>query len=521
MTTSSKKPLIEFKWVASFIVMIGVFMGLLDSTIVNIVLPKMMASLDTDTYGVQWVIISYLVASAIGMTAVGWVGATIGHRTTYILGLLIFTVLSAFCGQAVNLEVMVAARFIQGLGEGLMVPVGMTILFEVFPEKQRGLAMGIYGMGASFAPALGPSLGGLITEHFSWRWIFYINLPVGIIGVLLSFFLLKETKPEEEQSWSFDLIGFLLMSTAFSSLLIFISKGQEKGWLQSDYILAFMVIFAVSFTLFIIVELLTPHPLVDLRIFTSWNYTLSMIPFSLFTMSLYGVALIMPLYLQRLKDYTTLISGVILLPGAFSAAFAIVLGGILSDRFNMKYIFLFSMSLLALLTFNLSLIDYYTPKSLLIQKHILWNFTMAFIFPPAVTIGLKALSKAKVNLGSSLQNATRLLTGSIGTAIAVTILERKHDVYFESFSEYLNYGNIVAMTTFKKLMMFLHQQGTPDLLLQKKAMKLTELFVTKQSLAYAFQSAIGWMSIFLIIGIPFIFFIKSRKDEKNQTLPLH
>jgi len=163
---------IRYKWVASVVLMFGIFMTLLDTTIVDITLPKMLASLNTDTYGVQWVVIAYMIGSAVAMTLVGWMGAATSYRFVYIFGLLIFVVFSAICGQANSLGMMITGRLIQGIGEGLVVPISMTYLFLVFPRHEAGLAMGIYGLGASFAPALGPTIGGFLTEHLNWRWIF-------------------------------------------------------------------------------------------------------------------------------------------------------------------------------------------------------------------------------------------------------------------------------------------------------------------------------------------------------------
>ena len=246
MDSTPHKPVMN-KWAAAGIVMIGIFIALLDATIVDIVLPKMMSSLNTDTYGVQWVVISYLTAAAIAMTSVEWLGAKIGHRNTYLAGLVIFTFFSILCGQASSIGFMNFSRFMQGLGEGIIVPIGMTILCEVFPDEERGTALGVYGLGASCAPALGPTLGGIITEHLSWRWIFYVNVPIGIIGIFLTIVLLRETSPEHEKARSFDLPGFVFMAIAFGSLITFLSKGQEKGWLQSDYILGLITVFLISF----------------------------------------------------------------------------------------------------------------------------------------------------------------------------------------------------------------------------------------------------------------------------------
>lgn len=521
MTMNDKKPLIEFKWVTSFIVMIGIFMGLLDTTIVNIVLPKMIASLNTDTYGVQWVVISYLIGSAIAMTSVGWLGATIGHRNTYILGAIVFTILSVFCGQAKSIEMMNVCRFLQGIGEGIIVPIGMTMLFEVFPEEERGLAMGIYCLGASFAPALGPTLGGYITEHLNWRWIFYINLPIGLITIALSMFFLKETKPDDEKTWPFDTTGFILMAIAFGSFIAFLSKGQEKGWMQSDLIMWMIVIFAVSFPLFLLVEIKSEHPLIDLSIFKHRNYTFSFLALTFFSITLYAIFFLGPMFLERLKQFPTLTAGLILLPGALTSSVAVIASGILCDKINPKMILLAALFFLIFATFNLGLIDINTTKEIFRWKYIYWGSVMSAVFPPATVIGLAILPQHKVGMGSCLQNVTRLLFGSVGTALATTILERRADKYFESFGNYLNPGNITATTTINKLMGYLHYHGTPELLLKKKALKLLCLHLEQVSYSYAFQAAICWMSVFVAIGFVFAIFIKSTKETQGAGLSIH
>ena len=201
------------KWTAACIVMIGIFITLLDGTIVDVVLPKMMSSLNTDTYGVQWVIISDFIAAAIAMTSVGWLSSVLGHRNTYLLGLVIFTVFSAICGQATSIGMMNVARFCQGIGEGIVVPVGMIILCEVFPRRGARHGPGRLRPGGQLRAGHGANPRRLITEHLSWRWVFYVNLPIGIIGVFLTLMLLWETGKKDASAKSFDLPGFITMSS--------------------------------------------------------------------------------------------------------------------------------------------------------------------------------------------------------------------------------------------------------------------------------------------------------------------
>lgn len=502
------------KWLAAVIVMIGIFIALLDATIVDIVLPKMMSSLNTDTYGVQWVVISYLTAAAIAMTSVEWLGAKIGHRNTYLIGLVIFTFFSALCGQASSISFMNFSRFMQGLGEGIIVPIGMTILCEVFPDEERGTALGVYGLGASCAPALGPTLGGIITEHLSWRWIFYVNLPIGIVGIFLTIVLLRETSPDHEKPRRFDLLGFLCMAIAFGSLITFLSKGQEKGWLQSDYILSLIAVFVISFPLFIALQLKRSDPLFDLRVFRYRDFTLSIICMFIFSMSIYGIFLLFPMYLERFRQFTTLTAGLTMLPGSILAGLGVLAAGILSDKYSPRKLFLTSSVLMIIACWNLSGIDLYTERSTVIWYWLLWNVPMAFCFPPIQQIGFNEVPRAQLNLVSCAQNVSRLLAGSIGTAIAVTIMERRADSYFESFSRHIEYGNIATMNTLRALSGYLYSQGTPLLLIEKKGLKMLELFTTAQSYSYAIQSGIMWLGLIVIAVVVFGLFV--REPNRNN-----
>lgn len=300
------------KWVSAIIVTVGIFMALLDTTIVNIALPKMMAALEADYYGIQMVVISYLLGSAISMAAVGWLGDRFGAKAIFLAGLGIFTGMSVLCGMASSLTFMDTLRFCQGIGEGFIIPTGLVILYETFPREEHGMAMGLYGLGASLAPALGPTIGGLITEHLSWRWIFYVNLPICIVVTLAGWFILKRVKALEKPKVPFDGWGFILMAISLSALILFLSKGQEKGWLQSDYILTLMLIFVITFIPFVAVQLQRKEPLLNVRLFSKRTFAIGVAVLALFSFATYGLWLLLPVYLEKLRQYTTLTSGLIL-----------------------------------------------------------------------------------------------------------------------------------------------------------------------------------------------------------------
>jgi len=510
-----------YKWLATLLVMIGIFMTLLDTTIVDISLPKMMAELDADTTGIQWVIITYLLSSAIGMSIIGWLGERVSSRTIYLVGLAIFTGCSFLCGQAANLAQMNTFRLLQGIGGGLIVPIGMVILYEVFPEEELGLAMGVYGFGAALAPAMGPTIGGFVTEALHWRWIFYINVPLGIIGFFFSYLFLREKRKEKVQGGRFDVLGFLFMTIMLSSLILFLAKGQEKEWFQSDFILYMFITFLISVPLFILWELRVKEPFMDIRIFRSNPFSLSIISFALASAAIYGSFIMLPLYLQRLRLYPTLTSGLIMLPGGIVCALALMASGVLADKTSPKYGLVWGgLVLMSLSHLLLSHLDLYTSKWAIafiywIPINIAWGFT----FASANTIALGSVSEDKVTTASSIANVTLQMAGCIGTAIAITNLERGTSYYFEALASRLTYENAFALATIQKFIAYLTQKGIPPEFAMTKGKAFMELYVTAYATAYAFQWVFLFIAILLAIGAPIGFFIRYKK--KGVVSPNH
>ncbi|WP_457755044.1 DHA2 family efflux MFS transporter permease subunit, partial [Thermovibrio ammonificans] len=248
------------------LIVAGMFMTLLDTTIVDIALPHMMSAFEVEPDDIQWVITSYMVASAVSMPVVGWLGGRIGHRNTYLLGIALFTAMSALCGLAPNLDFMIFARTLQGVGEGLAVPMTMTLLFELFPPEKRGMAMGLFALGATFGPSLGPTLGGYITEHLSWRWIFYVNLLPGVLVVYLLTLFMEDDRHLHRSDKPLDIPGLLLLAASLTSLIVALSKGNSWGW-DSMKVVSLLYFFFISLVLFVFYELRTENPLVELRIF--------------------------------------------------------------------------------------------------------------------------------------------------------------------------------------------------------------------------------------------------------------
>jgi DHA2 family multidrug resistance protein len=421
--------------------MVGVFMAILDTTIVDIVVPKMMAPLSTDLYGVQWVITAYMTSAATAILLVEWLESLMGLKKVFLLGLFLFTTASFFCGQAQSLEWMIASRTVQGFGESLIVVSAEALLFSAYAPEKRGLAMGIYGLGVSFAPALGPTLGGWITEHIDWRWIFYINLPIGIINFTLAFFFLRDYKPAHTLRLNF--MSYLFISIATVSLLIVLSRGQKEGWFSSDYILHLSLVSLFSFLLFLLSELVSKNKLIDPSIFRIKEFVVAFWVY-LFVLgfSMYQVFYLIPLYYENLKGIDTLMTGIHILPLALAIGFSSPIAGVLGDKKG--EILPISMAVLTYLyavLFVMPQFNYFTPAWESSLKMIFLGIGMGFFFAPITNLALKKLGE-KTTLGVSLMHYIRFVGGSFGTAIATNDLQRFMWESFQKTSEVQSYSAV-------------------------------------------------------------------------------
>ena len=420
------------------LIVAGMFMTLLDTTIVDIALPHMMSTFHARTDEIQWVIISYMVASAIAMPVVGWLGGKIGHRNTYILGISLFTFMSAVCGMAPNLNAMILGRIFQGIGEGLSVPMTMTLLFEIFPPKSRGVAMGMFALGATFGPSLGPTLGGYITEHFNWRWIFYVNLLPGILVVYFLTLLLENDERNSDQP--LDLLGLILLGTSLSSLIVSLSKGNDWGW-SSFKTVSLLYASFVSFAFFLFWEVKRKNPLVRLELFRFKNFRYPVISLTVFGMGVYASYFLLPLYLEKLRDFPTITAGEILFwPSMGTGVFSMV-AGFLMDRkvISKKTSILIGTAVFTFGTLLQQKLNLEMSELQIVLYLMPWGIGMGFFFPALSQISLGNFKGELLRQASSLQNLLRLVGGSVGTAISTHILISSQQYHFVRLTEKVSY----------------------------------------------------------------------------------
>ncbi|MGC9080753.1 DHA2 family efflux MFS transporter permease subunit [Sulfurihydrogenibium sp.] len=486
----------------TFIVMTGAFMAILDTTIVDIVVPKMMGPLQTDLYGIQWVITAYMIASAVMLILSEWLDKVIGLRKVFISGIVLFTLSSFICGQAQSLDWMITSRIFQGLGEALIMATAQTILFSVYPEEKKGLAMGIFGLGVSFAPALGPTLGGYITEYLNWRWVFFINIPVGVLTTVLAIFYLPETSMIREKA-RLNFVSYFFLATFTISLLILLSKGQQLGWFMSDTILYLFIISVLAFLLYILSELLSKEPLIDFRIFLIKEYFVGFsVFFLLLGFSMYQIFYLLPLYYENLKGLPTFEAGIHILAFAIFIAIFSPVAGILSDKWNERYVlYIATVIYLFSAIFILPNLDYYTPQLKAALMTVPLGVSMGMFFAPVTTLALRKLGE-KTSLGTGLMHYGRFVGGSFGTAIATNDLYRHQWEHFEGINAMQNYSYVEMFI--ENLKQYL--SNLPEGLAEAKAKAIFYGVEYLQSLNFSFQNTFFIAGLFGLLGaLPVIF----------------
>ena len=463
MNTSPSQPKINPWWIA-LSVMLATFMEVLDTSIANVSLRHIAGSLSVSTDESTWVLTTYLISNAIVIPTTAWFGQRFGRKRFLMICLGIFTLASFLCGVATTLPMLLAMRVLQGAGGGALQPIAQSILLESFPREKHGQAMGVYGLGVVTAPILGPVLGGWITDNYSWRWIFFINLPVGILALLLiQRFVHDPHWIRNARPARLDGVGFGLMSLWLGCQEVLLDKGQEDDWFGSHFIGMMTVLAVAGLVAFIWRMLRIERPFVELRILKNYNFSLGLALMFFAGVTLYSLTALIPLFLQSLMGYTALQSGYAMIPRGLGALVAMPLAGRLVTKIQGRYLvaggfFSFGAAALALAHLSLELSPW-----ILFWPLFFSGISIAFMFVPLNTIALGALKPEQIGNASGIFNLMRNVGGSVGISLVTTLVARSaqahqttlaahltpYDAAYESAlnrmaSAFANSGNAVA-----------------------------------------------------------------------------
>jgi len=404
----------QFSWTSIIVIVIGTFMAILNNSIVNVALPKIMLIFNCGQDSIQWVLTAYTMTLGVVMPISGYLGDTFGSKRIYSVALALFTLGSIISGLSWGVNSLVAARIIQAIGGGLMQPVGMAFVYRVTPREKIGMVMGVYGIAAMAAPAIGPTFGGYLVEYISWRLIFYVNVPIGIINLFLAGLLLKESPLLKGKH--FDWVGFFSSATGLFCLLLATSQGSQYGW-TSTYILGLLIVAATTLTIFVYNEMNHPEPLLDLRIFKDAMFTISVIVGSVLNIGLFGAVFLLPLFIQNVMGQTAMQSGILLLPAALATAIIMPVAGKIFDRYGARGVVMTGLIICAFTTFKMVSFTELTAFSVMIGWTMLRGVGMGLSMITVTTAGMLKIPMEKISRASALGNVIRQCAGSLGVAL--------------------------------------------------------------------------------------------------------
>lgn len=414
------------KWAIALTVIIPTFIDVMDTSVVNVSLPHIQGSLNAGVDEVTWVLTSYLVSNAVIIPITGWLASIFGRRNYLLFSIVIFTLSSVLCGAAPSLKVLVIARVLQGLGGGGLQPLSQAILLETFPVREHGVAMAVFGMGVVFAPILGPVLGGFITDNWSWRWVFYINVPLGFLAVFMAMLTIHDPPYIRARTVRIDHWGLALLSVGLGCLQVVLDKGEREDWFESHFIVTLTVIAVVALTAFVLVELRVAHPVVNLRVFKDPTFAAGNVIMFTGYFCLFGSIVLLPLYLQNLMGYTALWAGLVLGPGGLASLMIMPVAGMLMkrgvrpNRLLAVGLVLAAAALTLMSRFNLQA-DFFSAA----WPRIVQALGMGLFFVPLSAATYVNIPREQMGNATGIFNLLRNLGGSFGVAFSTTVLSQR------------------------------------------------------------------------------------------------
>ena len=494
--------------------MLATFMEVLDTSVANVSLPHIAGNLSATTDEATWVLTSYLVANAIILPATNWLGNLFGRKRFLVSCIVLFTVASALCGAAGSLGFLVIARVLQGAAGGALQPISQAVLLESFPPKKRGSAMAVFAMGVVVAPILGPTLGGWITDNYSWRWVFYINLPIGLLAALMANAFIEDPPYLKRVSASsIDYLGFGFLALWLATLQYVLDKGQELDWLGSQTIAWCLVISVAAFIAFVVRELTASQPLVDLRVLKNRNLAVGCALIGVLGALLYGTIAVLPLFMQNLLHYTALDAGLALSPRGIGAFLATVIVGRLVGKVSNRILITIGFLGLAYSSFLFGNINLSIGMSSIVWPTILSGVAISFIFVPLATSSMGTLQQDQIGNASGLFNLTRNLGGSIGIAGITTFIARGAQTSQSAFVSHFSPYNPVYQEKLAAIQQGLSAHEGPWRAAQQAPQVLYGI-LQQQSLLVTYAHNFQLFGMLCLVTTPLVFFFKKVRQSK-------
>jgi MFS transporter, DHA2 family, multidrug resistance protein len=508
-------------WVIALTVMLATFMEVLDTSIANVALPHIAGNLSAGVDESTWVLTSYLVSNAIVLPLTGWFSTLFGRKRFYMGCVVVFTISSFLCGLAPNLGLLVLFRVLQGAGGGGLQPVSQAILVESFPKNKQGMAMAVYGMGVVLAPIIGPTLGGWITDNYTWRWIFFINIPVGALSILMTTLLISDppylARKSFKQGLKIDFIGLGLLGVGLGFLQVVLDKGERDDWFGSNFIMWCSVVTVVALVAAIIWELFQEEPVIELRLFKDRNFALATFTMFMLGLVLYGTTVLLPIFLQTLMGYTAELSGWVLSPGGLLVMLAMPIVGRLLTKVEARWLIVFGLAIVSVGMYQMSHFDLDISLGVAMKTWALSRLGLAFLFVPINVTAFYFISKEKTNNATGLINLARNVGGSVGISFVTTLLARRAQFHQQVLVSHLTPLDQGYQRAVQGVSQALQSAGSSAALAMSQAHGLIYGNLVRQSNMLAFVDDFRLMAVVCVALIPMMFLMKKAKPHKGPV----
>lgn len=509
----------SYKWIVALTTMLGTFMEVLDTSVANVALPHMKGTYAAGTDEITWVITSYLVANAIILPITGWLGNVVGRKRLYLFCLALFTLASFGAGAAPTLSWLILMRVIQGLAGGAMVPMSQAITLEAFPSEEHGMASALFGIGVIFGPILGPLVGGWITDNWSWPWIFWINIPVGVLAYYLAFSFVEDPAYQHKPEGAVDYWSLIFIAAGLGCLELFLSRGERLDWFESNTVKLFAGLAALGIALFIWRSLTAENPLVDLSMFKLPEFAGGMALIFIVSFGLYAAFILLPLFVQNLLGFTPTWAGLLLSPGGVASVVAMIAVGLAMGKVDVRLIVAAGAASLAYSAWLLMHVNLQTGMAYLIIAWIFHGLGLGFVFVPIATVSIQRIPPALIGTASGMFNLMRNEGGSVGIAVASTILTQRAQFHHARLAEHITPFNGTVQASYASLSQNLFPRaGLDPVSVKGLSQALIGAEVTRQSFLMSFVDVFGFLVVVFLLALPFAL---TLRNPKGGTLSFH
>jgi DHA2 family multidrug resistance protein len=501
------------KWVIAGTVVLGSFVSVMDFSIVNVAMPQMISTFGVSLDAITWVAVSYSIAEIILITMSAWLSSFFGRKRYFVWSFILFTAASMLCGAARSLETMVFARILQGIGGGGLIPLAQAIMLETFPEEERGMAMALYTVGVAIAPAVGPVLGGWLTDEYGWPWIFYINLPLGIIGIVLSIVVLSDPPYLQRQIKRIDIVGIILLAVGLTAMQIFLERGEREQWFESSLMVWMACMASVTLIALVAWELWVSEPVIQFRVLKNIPFAAGTCLGMIFGVTLFGSFFVLALFLQHLQGYTVMDSGIFQSPRMLIMLIVTPIAGRLYNYVDSRLLVGCGVALMVIGYLDMSGFTLEVGLPQMLPSFLLTGAGMSFMFGPLSAVVMRTVPLTMITAASSLYTLGRRIGGNIGYAFVASQVVHRAVLHRARLIDHVTPYDLSTTLALDGLTGRLAtSSGLPPGVAEDSAIKLLDVTLNRHASMLAYNDIFWLMGMMFVISVPFLLLLGGRRQ---------